>query len=194
MIQLKLPDTDSTGVARREIKFKPYPKPKKSDRKAMHPFWKYVKPKNRDEINFHLSRFGVSGDELDMSVKVNQLRRRVYISKENEAIMTITLDHVASAYFPYPYYVEMELEINEVRFTKATEEERHVLEILNTKVKQTIMSQFENIKQDQTPKYNKMHNLLQHNWVYQIYDNLLYILLGLICSYAGFLLWKDNRK
>ena len=53
LLQLKLPLDDSTGVARQEIKFNVYTKIKNTDRQAMHPFWRYVRPRNREEINFH---------------------------------------------------------------------------------------------------------------------------------------------
>ena len=192
LVQLKLPGEDSTGVARQEVKFSIYKKTKRGDRLAMHPFWRHIKPKDRDDVRRFLSPLGIRADELRPALKLEQLRRRVYISEEGQAMVTITLDRVSSAYFPYPSFTEMEIELNEVRYTGAGPAERERLEKFNAEVKQKIMAAFPGLKQDQSPKYNKMYDLVGGNWLAKIAANLSFIVLGGIVFGALFLFLKTE--
>lgn len=192
LVQLKLPGVDTTGVARQEVKFSVYEKIKRGDRQAMHPFWKHIKPKDRADIDRALAPLGTRGGDLRPALKLEQLRRRVYISENNSALMTITLDRVSSAYFPYPAFTEMELELNEIRYTEGDFEERKRLENFNAAVKEKIMSAFPGLRQDQTPKYNKMHARTSRNWLAKIAGNFSYIILGGVVCGALFLFGRSE--
>lgn len=193
LVQLKLPDVDTTGVARREVKFSLYENIKRDDRMAMHPFWKHIKPKDRADVDLALAQLSTRGEDLQPALKLEQLRRRVYISEDGSALMTITLDRVSSAYFPYPAFTEMELELNEIRYTEGDFEERKRLEEFNAKVKEKIMTAFPGLRQDQTPKYNKMHTLVSGNWLAKIAGNIVYIVLGVLVCSALFLFVKTEK-
>lgn len=192
LLQLKLPLNDTTGVARQEIKFNVYTKIKKSDRQAMHPFWRYVRPKNREEVNLHIANHDLTGNDLRPAVKVRQDRKRIYVSEKGIPFLTMTFDEVCSFYFPYPCYTELELELNEIRFTDGDAEERDRMERINQTVKDKILNQFSALKQDQTPKYNKMVLLLENNFLEKIYDNLMYLILGCIMLFAIVLFIKNQ--
>ncbi len=192
LLQLKLPLNDSTGVARQEIKFNVYTKIKNSDRQAMHPFWRYVRPKNREEVNLYLASYDLTGNNLGPVVKVRQDRKRIYVSEKGNPFLTMTFDEVCSFYFPYPCFTELELELNEIRFTDGDVEERARMESINQKIKHKILNQFPALKQDQTPKYNKMSLLLEDNFFGKLYSNLMYIILGSIVFFAGILFLQNN--
>ncbi len=183
LVQIKLPSGDSSGVARIEQKYDFYKTKKKADRKAMHPFWKHIRPKDRIAVNEQLAPYRLQGNELASSIKVQQDRKRIYFQEDGEALLTITLDKVDYFYFPYPSYTEMELELNEIRYTNSDEAERERLESLNANIKKELMIAFPMLTQDQTPKYNKMHALVQDSVVAQLYQRLQYIILG------GIVLW-----
>ncbi len=192
LLQLKLPLSDTTGVARQEIKFNVYTKIKKSDRQAMHPFWRYVRPKNREEVNLHIANHDLTGNDLRPAVKVRQDRKRIYVSEKGIPFLTMTFDEVCSFYFPYPCYTELELELNEIRFTDGNADERARMEQVNQTVKDKILNQFSALKQDQTPKYNKMVLLLENNFLEKIYANLMYIIFGFIVLTAIVLFIKNQ--
>ncbi len=194
LLQLKLPLNDSTGVARQEIKFNVYTKIKNTDRQAMHPFWRYVRPKNREEVNFYLANHDLTGNTLIPAVKVRQDRKRIYVSEKGVPFLTMTFDEVCSFYFPYPCFTELELELNEIRFTDGNAEERTRMESVNQSIKDKILQQFPALKQDQTPKYNKMSLLLKDNVLEKLYNNLMYIILGAIVLLAGLLFVQNNKK
>lgn len=187
LVQLKLPSDDTTGVARIEIKFNPNTKIKHSDRLAIHPFWKHVKPKNRDDVNLHLAEFGLRGKDLHKAIKVKQDRQRIYVSKKGAPFLTMTFDEVCSFYFPYPCFTELELELNEIMYTQADAQTREQMEKINEDIKDKIMTAFPSLAQNQTPKYNKMEALLKNNLLYNIYDKLIYIIFILIICIALFL-------
>ena len=90
--------------------------------------------------------------------------------------------------------MELELELNEVRYTDADFVEQAKLEKMNAKAKDAIFIQFENIEQDQTPKYNKMHAALSAQPSAWIYNNLMYLLLGCISMCAITLLIKNASR
>jgi len=194
LVQLKLPLADTTGVARQEIKFNVYTKIKNLDRQAMHPFWRYVRPKNREEVNLYLASFDLTGNDLSPAIKVEQDRKRIYVSENGIPYLTMTFDEVCSFYFPYPCFTELELELNEIRFTDGSEEERVKMELINQLIKDKVLTQFPALQQDQTPKYNKMSLLLKDNLLEKIYSNLMYIILGIVVLYAGILFIQNNKK
>ena len=108
--------------------------------------------------------------------------------------MTFTLDEVSSFHFPYATFVELELELNEIRYTDADFEEQQAMEKLNAETKDAIFAQFNNLVQDQTPKYNKMQAALPDKPSAWVYDNLMYILLGCISVCAITTLFKNESR
>jgi hypothetical protein len=187
-----LPSGDSTGVARTEQKYEYYKEKKKSDRKAMHAFWQYVRPKDRTDVNLLLAPYRLQGDDLKPSIKMEQLRQRIYFQQDGEALITITLDNAAYYYFPYPTFKEMEMELNEIRYTNSDATERLRMETLNKRLKGELMKTFPQLVQDQTPKYNKMHALVSSSWLAQIYSRLQYVILGLLVLVALVLFFRDG--
>lgn len=194
LVQLKVPTLDEKGIAREEHKFNVKEDQQLSDRSGMHPFLQYIKTKDRSDVNLVLGQFGIQARSLSQSLKVKQIRRRIYISDALGPLMTLTLDEVSSFYFPYDSFVELELELNEIRFTQAEQEEKFRLETLNANSKALIFDNFKDLQQDQTPKYNKMHNRLAKNKLAIVYNNLMYVVLGAICLFAIFLTMNNKRK
>lgn len=193
LVQLKLPLGDSLGIARNEIKFNVNNKIKNTDRQAMHPFWRYIRPKDRDEVNLQLASYNIRGDHLKPKIKVKQIRKRVYVSERGESLMTMTFDDVSSFYFPYASFIELELELNEIRYTDGDLVERQRMERINQNLKDQLTKRFPALQQDQTPKYNKMANLLRHNIWQKLYDNLMYFILAGIVLYATFLYIQNTK-
>lgn len=192
LVQLKLPLGDEEGIARQEIKFNEYTKVKKTDRKGMHEFWQHIKPRDRDKVDLHLATFNLNGDALKKKLKVKQVRNRIYVAKNGASFMTMTFDKVESAYFPYPSFIELELELNEILYTEGDEAQRAYMEKANLGLKEKLAQRFPDLVQDQTPKYNKMSALLQKSKLHFVYENLWYGVFGLITCFAGFLFLRKE--
>jgi len=194
LLQLKVPTLDKLGIARTEHKFSPEDKFDINDRSGLHPFLKHVKAKDLDDVDLVLGQFGTAARKMNDALKLKQVRRRVYIADKQGALMTFTLDEVSAVYFPYSSFVELELELNEVRYTDANAAEKLNLEGMNAKAKQVIFERFGTLQQDQTPKYNKMHAALAAQPSSWVYNNLMYILLGGISLFAMTIMIKKEPR
>ena len=184
LVQLKLPGNDSTGVLRQELKFEVYENIKQNARQAAHPFFRYVRPGDRAEVKRFLAQHHLKAQDLRPSIKMKQVRSRVYISENGEALMTLTLDRAESAYFPYPSFTELEMELNEIRYTEGDSAERKRMEQLNLAFKQELLAAFPGLRQDQSPKYNKMHGKVGKSVLAKISGQFTYILLALLALLA----------
>ncbi len=194
LLQLKVPTLDALGIARTEHKFSPEDKFDIEDRNGLHPFLKYVKRKDVADVDLVLGQFGTSAKKMSDALKLKQIRRRVYVSDAEGALMTFTLDEVSAFHFPYKEFVELELELNEIRYTDADYAEKTAMEKMNAEVKQALFDRFGSLEQDQTPKYNKMHQALAAEPSAWVYNNLMYIILGAICLFALSLLLKKEIR
>ena len=194
LLQLKVPTSDELGIARTEHKFSPEESFDINDRTGLHPFLKHVKGKDVNDVDLVLGQFGTTARKMQEALKLKQVRKRIYVSDPQGALMTFTLDDVSSFHFPYTRFVELELELNEVRYTDADIAEQTALEQMNAKAKEAIFDRFDHIKQDQTPKYNKMHAALSAQPSAWLYNNLMYILLGCISMCAITILLKNEAS
>ncbi len=194
LVQLKLPGNDSSGVLRQEIKFEIYENTKRGDRLAMHPFYRYIRPGDRDEVNRFLAQHNLKAQGLRPSIKMKQQRSRVYISEKGEALITLTLDRAASAYFPYPTFTELEMELNEIRYTEGDSSERRRMEQINEAFKQELLAAFPGLQQDQTPKYNKMQEIVGASIWAGIADKLSYMVLAGLALLALWFFIKTEAR
>lgn len=158
VIQLKLSQNGESGLVREEVKFKFNKKPDEGAGFTDHPFLKLVRPKDRPSLDSALAPFGIKGEQLAAAVELTQLRKRVYIFENGEPFATLTHDLVSSE-APACSFTELEIELNEKRFTAASEAERQRMQAVVESIKKDILTAFPAVKQDQTPKYNKMYAL-----------------------------------
>ena len=163
LMQIKVSEGEG-ALSRSEIKFpvKHYDEYKK--KYDDHSVIGLVKRGDRDDFIKRVEELGLVPEDLEEVVELRQDRRRVYISKEEESFATITLDHVtATAKQPgsaSAEFIEIEMELNEIKYTDASEEERAEMEAINEEIKAHLLEKFPEIIQDQTPKYNKAFEAL----------------------------------
>jgi len=163
LVQLKLGTEDQSGVVREEIKFKTRKNPGKTrDNDDQLPCLGLVKRSERRALRTHLSTLSIEPRDLTEVATLFQVRQRTYISENGQPFATITLDRVMGRRWIYTIsFDEMELELNEMAFTEADEAGRERMTRLNTLMKEDLFANFPDLKQDQTPKYNKAVNLLR---------------------------------
>lgn len=190
LVQLKTP-ISAEGVARNEIKYDIKKSKDKNDLYARHDLLKYIKKRDRKDINYQLAKFGTRSVNISTTHTLEQNRKRIYISDSTGSLATLTLDRVVNASFPYQLYTELELELNELRYTHSAKEEKKSMEIFNATLKNTLTSQFSNLKQDQTPKYNKMKNIIDESKLSFIFEYRMWLILLCLLVYA-FFIWLRN--
>lgn len=192
LIQLKTPYSDDK-VIRNEIKFEVTDNKNIKDATQRHDLLKYLKSADADRLAYHLVPLKARLEALECSLKLKQTRKRIYIADQTGAsIATITLDEVNLARFPFNHYAEMELELNEVRYTEADAAERKKMTALNEAIKMQLSNNFPRLKVDQRSKYRKMKLLVDNSLAASAYDNLAWLFFGLITLLAAFFFIKDQ--
>jgi hypothetical protein len=129
-----------------------------------HPFLGLVAPEQRAAITTRLKGYGIAADSLLPTILIEQWRRRIYVERGGTPFATLTVDSVHAHFGRHATgFVELELELNEKRYTGSDSAQRLDMERLNALVKDTIMRAFPALHQDQTPKYRKAYDRLGLN-------------------------------
>ncbi len=184
LIQLKISDPDQ-DLVRGEIKYDVLKKKSVNDFER-HGILKRISVDDQEDLAFNMVPYGIHPRDTDEKVKLIQIRRRVYISDgPMSSLATLTLDRVSSLKFPFHSFIEMEIELNEIRFTNAEKDERDRLQEFNDEIQSRLMNRFPELRVDQTPKYNKMLNLQNSSVLSRLYANISWLLLGLVVLVGG---------
>jgi len=192
LIQLKTPYSKDK-VVRNEIKFEVDDDKKLTDLNNRHEFLKHIANSEIERLSFELAAFNLRPEEIQESLKLKQTRSRVYIrDKAGESIATITLDKVKNNDFPFQNYAELELELNEVRYTQADEKEKAQMSALNDEIKNQLLGSFPTLQVDQRSKYRKMKELIDGSLVSMLWENISWLFLGGVVLTALVFFIKDN--
>jgi hypothetical protein len=155
LIQLKLDRGDATGAARSEIKFNVSSGDDRKGADDSHPLVGLVKNNQRGEFKTMLYTRHIDPYQLKPLLTLRQNRRRIYLNDQNGAFATLTLDLCSTkSWGANLKWAEMELELNEIRYTEANSEVRQKMERIIAKIQSDIQQVFPVIVPNQTPKYN----------------------------------------
>lgn len=155
LLQLKLNREDPTGVARSEIKFDVLPRSRIRTNDDVHPMIGLIDRSRREELRALFRSWDIDPDAMRPVLILEQNRRRVYISDQSGAFATLTLDLAStSSWGTDLHWAEMELELNEIRYTEADLATRQWMEQIMATIQRDVQQTFPEIVQDQTPKYN----------------------------------------
>lgn len=191
LIQLKTPFSEDK-VVRNEIKFKVDDKKNTMDLTNRHDFLKHVDGGEMDRLSYELAAFKLRPEDIQESLKLKQTRSRVYIKDESgESVATITLDQVNNRSWPFQEYAELELELNEVRYTQANEKEKAQMTALNEKIKTQLLKAFPSLKVDQRSKYRKMKMMIDESHLSFIWENISWVFFGGVVFSAIMFFIKD---
>jgi hypothetical protein len=160
LMQIKL-NLEGEELTRSEVKFpiKYYPVVKTEEDK--HPVLGIIDRDFRPEFTEHLRTVGVDPWSLRHSLTLNQRRRRMYLSDDLGAFATMTIDETTSKkLWLTSKFTEIELELNEIRYSSADEATRAQMQRVTDAIKADVMAAIPGIVQDQTPKYNKAYSRL----------------------------------
>src|SRR5262245_34313739 len=156
LLQIKLNRDDPTGLARSEIKFKVDPPAELRTVEDHHAMLGLVGRKERAAVKARFQEIGLDPLAMRPLLTVEQVRRRVYIADGEGALATVTLDQcTCTDYGTDLHWTEIELELNEIRFTESKPEFRTWMKSVQTAIQQDLQAKFPAIVQDQTPKYTK---------------------------------------
>ncbi|MFN0058858.1 MAG: hypothetical protein ACKVX7_10420 [Planctomycetota bacterium] len=166
LLQLKLRGDDSTGLARNEIKFKVDPPKSLKEDEDSHAVLGLLARADRPQFKKLVAEVGVDPFALERILTLEQVRRRVYLADQDGAFATLTLDQPRSTDFGRDVgFTEIELELNEIRYTEADAAGRARMHAVNDRIKRDLEARFPGIVPDQTPKYNKIFARLESGWL-----------------------------
>ena len=158
LLQLKLNrPSDENALNRSEIKFAVDRGGVPDGPLDQHPVLGLIDNDDRPLVIAALQReLRVDATDLRPLLTLTQRRWRVYVSRDGAPFATLTLDEVRSRWFLWSVdFVELEIELNEIAYTDASDEQRAVMQDLSQRLADDLREAFPAIVQDQTPKYNK---------------------------------------
>ncbi len=192
LIQLKMPYSEDKMV-RSEIKFEVDNNYSKNDLRASHPLLKHLNNADKEALSYYLAAYKIRPESLLPTIKLKQTRYRVYLrDSTDDNIATITLDKVKNYKFPYQEFTEMELELNEVRYTNTDHEDQKLMIKVNESIKNKLLQKFPNLIVDQKPKYNKMKALSEKNLLSKLAANYMWLILLAIILISGITFLKQQ--
>ncbi|MEZ6184720.1 MAG: CYTH domain-containing protein [Planctomycetota bacterium] len=205
LLQLKLrPADDTNALNRTEVKFAIDPPGRHKEPLDAHPLLGLVHRDDRAEVIAALAEAGFDAEAMRPTITLEQRRWRVYVSRHGAAFATLTLDRVSSRWAAWKVeLVELEIELNEIAYTDAGAEGRARMQAISERMTADVLEAFPSVKQDQTPKYNKVFQAFRERVplfgtlaVYrQVVDMLALIglaVLGLLA--VNGLLWQRQRR
>ena len=156
LMQFKVNAIDGNELNRGEYKYEIKYSGKPNQPLDIHPFFNNIRQDLRQPITERLAEHGIDAFSLFPTIRIDQIRKRVYISLRGDAFATMTLDFVTANFGgKATKYVELELELNEINYTLGDSTTRATMEAINEDIKGDLLKTFPSIVQDQTPKYNK---------------------------------------
>jgi len=167
LVQIKINRGDSSGLDRGEIKYTVNPGGRTAE--AQHQLLGLVDQDEREDCIQRIAEAGIDPYALRRVLAVDQVRRRVYLSDQQGAMATLTLDECSLREWGVRRnWTEIELELNEVRYTEANEAKRAWMKKLVADVQADLQRAFPAIVQDQTPKYTKAFRMMESGAVVPI--------------------------
>jgi len=166
-IQMKLPSTDQ--YANEEIKFDVKKRVREESvpygSEAVFPFLDLFKSDEMEPAQTTLQqKFGVSANDMRHILTLRQTRNRVYVKQGGGLMFTFTMDHIQTErWWTKPEFYELELEINEIRYSQADAAEKTTLNGYMNEIAQDLFTKFPALQQEQIPKYEKTFHALEAN-------------------------------
>jgi hypothetical protein len=160
LMQIKL-NIEGEDLTRSEVKFPIKYYADAETEEDRHPVLGIIDRDHRADFSSRVRAAGIDPWKLRHSLTLEQRRRRTYMSDSIGAYATITVDDTKSdRFWLHSEFTEVELELNEIRYSLADEAGRAQMQHVTDKIKADIFAQFPDITQNQTPKYNKSYERL----------------------------------
>lgn len=168
-----------------EYKFNVPEMPDRNDIYARHPLLGFVDKDERERLAYELARFDLSAEELNSALSLSQNRQRWYLSDSNGDMLTVSLDHVRLKSIPFHRFTELEIEINENRYTNGDVSQRTYLDTKQEEVIRMVKSGSPSMTVDQRSKYEKMQNLIDGSLVSKAKSTFVWLIYGVIVLLAA---------
>ena len=176
-----------TGLSNVQFEYK-FDVPEFVDRNniyARHPLLGYVDKDDRERLTYELARFDIVAEELNSALSLSQKRQRWYLSDAKGDLLTVSLDYVRLRSFPFHEFTELEIEINENRYTNGDKAERAYVDTKQTQVIELINKELPLMTVDQRSKYEKMVALVENSLVSKVKSKFVWVMYAVIVFLAA---------
>jgi hypothetical protein len=176
-----------TGLSNVQFEYK-FDVPEFVDRNniyARHPLLGYVDKDDRERLTYELARFDIVAEELNSALSLSQKRQRWYLSDAKGDLLTVSLDYVRLRSFPFHEFTELEIEINENRYTNGDKAERAYLDAKQSQVIELINKELPLMTVDQRSKYEKMVALVENSLVSKVKSKFVWVMYAVIVFLAA---------
>ena len=161
LIQIKIDDISGNSLERGEFKYEVERPNKINSGDDQHPLLGLLDASVRPDLKKQLAELGLDPYSMRAILTVNDLRKRIYLIKEQQSFISLSFDHATSQiWWAKADFYEIEAELNEIVFTEAAPEVRKQMEEILHKIVAEIKTEFPDIKSDINPKYNKIYESL----------------------------------
>jgi hypothetical protein len=134
---------------------------------------------DRPLLDSVLTGLQVNSRDLRPVLTLHQNRRRLYLRDRGNDLAVISLDAVTTEDGQTGFY-ELELALDEPAYTRAKATQRQRLHHLIGLLQLDLSGRFPVLRQDQTPKYNTLYNLLHQGRIRPRLYNLAWLGVGLL--------------
>ena len=205
LIQIKKSGISNNPTDRTEIKFPVEPPVQKNSLTDLHPLLGLTSGQDRTDLETRLNNMDVNPLSLKPVLTLRDYRKRIYITRDGQPFITISLDRVVSTLMWLKVdYGEIEYELNEMSFTSGDVDTRIYLQKVNDTIISDLKNNFPYIQQDLSPKYNKIFEKFNDQlpglkFLFRInlldnYSFFLMVLFFLILFPVGLLIWYYRWK
>lgn len=155
LIQVKITPSNPE-TTREERKFEVRGNRKVNDDDDRHPLLQFIRQTDRAGFKELLESEGIDLPHLRPAITIHQVRHRIYFG-DPDPLFTISFDEIsAERWWVRERIHELDIEINEIRYTASNPAERLRLEYLQKSLLEEVLEAFPDMRQDQTQKYTKM--------------------------------------
>lgn len=162
LVQVKVNNEDENNLTtRQEVKYDIENNKKNKTVDDRHKIIGLIENDQREEFKKKISDNGVDPYKLRYMFTINQRRRRIYLTKDEKPLITISVDEYRTKkLWKKVEFFEVEMELNEITYTEGDETIRQEMEDMRKKIKENITENFTDATLDFTPKYVKTFNAL----------------------------------
>lgn len=201
LLQVKINGIDGNLLNRAEYKYEIKYNGKPDHPMDLHPFYYNIRRDQRVLLAKRLEEYGIDGMSLAPTLRIDQIRKRIYVALRSTAFATFTLDYVTANFNDKAAkMVELELELNEINYTMGDSTIRAKMEAINEDIKGDLLKTFPSIVQDQTPKYNKgfialgLKDFAYRPLLGMTDESIAFIVLLILAVLTIIHLWKVNKE
>lgn len=166
-LQVKLDQPETSALIRTEVTFRNLrSNGAVRDLDDVHPVLSLIRRSERDTFREVMMQVGVDAADLQPTIRLDQHRRRLYLTRSGVLWGQVSLDVVeCTQWWRTVRFALVEIANDEGTYTNATPEKQAAIAHLQDAIKADLLASFPELHVDLTPKYTMAYNLLEKQFI-----------------------------